>query len=57
MSYTYAILEVSLAAYAEIKNALFSAGYDHCFHDDDGRVVIDMHGIALAEKPSTDEVK
>ena len=57
MSYTYAILEVSLAAYAEIKNALFSAGYDHCFHEDDGRVVIDMHGIALAEKLSTDEIK
>jgi hypothetical protein len=46
---TYAILEVSPAAYAEIRGALEKAGYEHAFHDD----VVDMHGIALkaAEQP------
>lgn len=50
MSHTYAILEISPAAYAEIHAALKAAGYDDQFHDNDGRQVIDMHGIALAEK-------
>lgn len=40
---TYAILEVSAGAYAEIRALLHDAGYQHAFHDD----VIDMHGIAL----------
>lgn len=56
-TYTYAILEVSHAAYQEIKDKLAAAGYSDQFHDDgdeDG-VVIDMHGIALkdeGEKPN-----
>jgi hypothetical protein len=52
MTYTYAILEVSHAAYTEIKSKLEKAGYSDQFHDDrdgDG-VVIDMHGIALKDE-------
>lgn len=53
MTYTYAILKVSPAAYAEIAKKLMDAGYEDQFHGDDGDddgVVIDMHGIALATK-------
>ena len=52
MTYTYATLGVSHAAYTEIKEKLEKAGYSDQFHDDrdgDG-VVIDMHGIALKDK-------
>lgn len=52
MTYTYTILDVSHAAYSEIKEKLEKAGYQHAFHDDrdgDG-VVIDMHGIALKDE-------
>lgn len=50
MSYTYAVLKVSPTAYAEIKKRLEEAGYEDQFHDDDEHgVVIDMHGIALAQ--------
>jgi hypothetical protein len=51
-THTYAILEVSQAAYDEIRMKLKAADYDHCFHEQDGRIVIDMHGIALAEEPT-----
>lgn len=47
MTYTYAILDVSPAAYAEIEQKLRAAGYDHAFHEQHGVVVIDMQGIAL----------
>lgn len=51
MTYTYVTLEVSHAAYAEIKAKLEVAGYQHTFHDnrDGDGVVIDMHGIALKD--------
>jgi hypothetical protein len=54
MTYTYAILNVSHAAYIKIKSKLEAAGYSDRFHDDrygdgDG-VVIDMHGIALKDE-------
>jgi hypothetical protein len=51
-THTYAILDVSHAAYTEVKEKLAAAGYEHAFHDDrdgDG-VVIDMHGIALKDQ-------
>lgn len=51
MTHTYAILEISTAAYKEIKEKLEAAGYEHAFRDyknGDG-VVIDMHGIALKD--------
>jgi hypothetical protein len=48
MTYTYALLEISPAAYEEIKTKLEVAGYADQFHEqDDGKVAIDMHGIAL----------
>lgn len=42
-THTYAILEVSAEAYAEIHASLEAAGYGHAFHD----AVVDMHGIAI----------
>ncbi len=51
---TYALLEVSPAAYAEIRAKLMAAGYEHAFHVDERGEAIDMHGIALsADKEST----
>jgi hypothetical protein len=50
-THTYAVLEVSQATYDEIAGKLAEAGYDHAFHVDDGRVLVDMHGIALAAEP------
>ncbi len=49
-THTFAILEVSLEAYTEIRKSLEAAGYRHCFTESKGRSVIDMHGIALATK-------
>lgn len=42
-THTYAILEISAGAYAEIRALLDAAGYQHALHDD----VVDMHGIAI----------
>lgn len=42
-THTYAILEVSPAAYDEIRAKLEAAGYEHAFHDG----LVDMHGLAL----------
>lgn len=48
-THTYAILEISYAAFEEIRASLAKAGYEHQFtKDDDGRLVIDMVGLALA---------
>lgn len=59
MSYThtYAILEVSEAAYEEIKTRLEIAGYQDQFHEQrDHGLVIDLHGIAIAkQKEKTDD--
>lgn len=45
---TYVILEISQAAYDEIKAKLEEAGYQHTFHESNEHgLVIDMHGIAL----------
>jgi hypothetical protein len=46
VSHTFALLEVSPEAYAEIAAKLREAGYDHAFYDE----ALDMHGIALIEK-------
>ena len=49
-TYTYVILQVSDAAYKEIRDQLAEAGYDHAFlKDDRGQEVIDMHGLALGK--------
>ena len=50
MTHTYAVLEVSHETFEEVYRSLEKAGYQHAFHTDDGRTVIDMHGIALAKK-------
>lgn len=47
-THTYAVLEVSRAAYDEIRTKLVAYGYEHAIHEDDGRELIDMHGIGLA---------
>ena len=54
MTYTYVILEISQAAYDEIANKLKEAGYSEGFQHNDGRRVIDMHGIAIAVTPPTE---
>ena len=45
----YALLQVSSATYAEIRASLKAAEYDDAFTSDDGREVIDMHGLALLD--------
>lgn len=52
-TYTYAILEVSPAAHAEIKAKLLAAGYQHAIDGD----TIGMHGIALEPEVETAEQK
>ena len=48
VTHTYAVLEVSQAAYDEIAAKLREVGYDHVFHEERGDgVVIDMHGVGL----------
>lgn len=44
---TYAILEVSPEIYDQIRKQLEAAGYEHAFHKEGDKEVIDMHGIAL----------
>lgn len=46
MTHTFAELEVSAAAYDEIRKLLEEAGYQHAFMEDG---VIDMHGIGLTK--------
>lgn len=47
---TYAVLEISSAAYQEIREKLEKAGYDHAFHEKDYGEIIDMHGIAVCQQ-------
>lgn len=50
-THTYSILELSPAAYQEIRSKLEAAGYTDVFHrDDDHGETIDMHGIAVAQE-------
>lgn len=44
MTYTYVLMELSAAAYAEIEAKMREAGYDHVFGEDGE---IDMRGIAV----------
>jgi hypothetical protein len=44
MTHTFVLMELSDAAYAEIKAQMEAAGYQHAF-DEQGN--IDMHGIAV----------
>ncbi len=49
-THTYALLEVSDQTFEEIKDKLKRAGYQDQFHDDDGRLIIDLHGLALVKE-------
>lgn len=46
MTYSYALLAVSPATFAEIEGKLRAANYEHAIHDDGE---LDMHGIALVK--------
>ncbi len=46
-THTYATLEISQSAFDEIKAKLEVAGYQHAFHQDGDKLLIDMHGIAV----------
>lgn len=46
-TYTFVVLEVTQSTFNEIQNKLQIAEYDHCFSKVDGKVTIDMQGIAL----------
>lgn len=48
-THTYSVLEISRAAFDEIKGRLLAASYGHAIDGD----LIDMHGIALA--PEVDQ--
>lgn len=54
-THTYVTLEVSDAAFDEIKKKLEDAGYQHTFANAEGRLggpvaLIDMHGIAIGRE-------
>jgi len=46
-THTFAILELTPAAFEEIKTKLAAAGYQHAFIEEDDKLVIDMHGIGV----------
>lgn len=46
-THTYAVLEISKAAYEEIREKLEAAGYGNQFHNEGREELIDMHGIAV----------
>jgi hypothetical protein len=53
MAHTFATLEVSAAAFAEVAQKLRAAGYDHAFVDE----ALDMHGIALVVEEKKKKVR
>jgi hypothetical protein len=54
MTHTYAVLEISAAAWHEIATKLRNAGYSHAFGDDG---TIDMHGIGVQAIPEREEAQ
>jgi hypothetical protein len=46
-AHTFPVLEISATAFEEIRSKLATAGYDHAFHHDGDRLVVDMHGLAV----------
>lgn len=49
-THTYVVLELSEAAYDEIRRKLEAAGYHHAFHPNahaPASPLIDMHGLAV----------
>lgn len=57
-THTYTVLQISRAAYDEIRGKLLDADYGHALHREDGFELIDMHGIAVQalEVPSPVEI-
>lgn len=49
-THTFAVLELSPAAFNEIKTKLEAAGYQHVFIKEDEELTIDMHGIGVKEE-------
>ena len=49
VTHTFAVMQLSEAAYGEIRKSLEQAGYDHAFLEDG---LLDMHGIAVGQKPA-----
>ena len=49
-THSYAVLEISPAAFEEIRRKLQAAGYQDQLHNRAGRLVIDMTGIAVTSR-------
>lgn len=45
-------MDVSQATWNEIAEKLRAAGYQQAFHEEGGRTVLDLRGIALQAPPS-----
>jgi hypothetical protein len=59
-THTFAVLEISPLAYAEIKARFEEVGYKAVTEDGEGREVLDMHGVALWDgrpAPSASDVE
>lgn len=58
MTYTFVTLEVSAAAYDEIRAKLLEAKYNHTILPErhEGHELIDMHGIALLKEKRTTDI-
>lgn len=54
-THTFVVMDLSPAAYHEIKSKMEEAGYQHTFIERDGgsEILIDMHGIAIGLEDST----
>ena len=55
-THTYVILEVSSAAFHEIKEKLLAAGYEYAMQAYSGKILIDMHGLALREEKEDQKI-
>lgn len=49
-SHTFAVMELSEKTYEEIFSKIAQAGYDHALLEEDGKQLIDMHGIAVMQE-------
>lgn len=49
-THTYVTMDVSARAYAEIRQKMLEASYEHAVHRDGEKELIDMHGLAIKSK-------
>lgn len=54
MTHTFAELQISCAAFDEIKAKFEAAGYDHALLQMDDGITIDMHGVGLTRAKPPD---